>query len=67
MSDNTKIYSTDGKVKHLSSEEDINVKLGNIIGQKFIDYRKKWDAVNNMEIITLLLHIKNMKNRRNTI
>ena len=26
MSDNTKIYSTDGKVKHLSSEEDINVK-----------------------------------------
>ena len=52
MSDKTKIYSTDGKVKHLSSEDDINVILGKLIGKKFIDYRKKWDAVNNMEIIT---------------
>ena len=33
-------------------EDEINDKLGKIIGQKFIDYRKKWDAVNRMEIIT---------------
>jgi len=54
-------YSTDGKVVHLSTEEDINKKLSKIIGQKFIDYRKKWDAVNNFELITdfpLFLHIE---------
>ena len=37
---NKQSYSTDGKVKHLSTEEDINIKLGKIIGKKFIDYRK---------------------------
>jgi MoaA/NifB/PqqE/SkfB family radical SAM enzyme len=47
-----KEYSTDGKVTHLSTEDDINVKLGNILGKKFTDYRKKWDAVNRMEIVT---------------
>ena len=52
MKSNYKQYTTDGKVRHLSSEEDINVKLGKIIGQKFIDYRKKWDRVNNFELIT---------------
>ena len=60
MSDNTKIYSTDGKVKHLSSEEDINIKLGKIIGKKFIDYRKTWDSANNFETVTdfpLFMHI----------
>ena len=31
------LYSTDGKVKTFSTtEEDINVRLGNIIGQKLI-------------------------------
>ncbi|WP_440929847.1 radical SAM/SPASM domain-containing protein [Candidatus Pelagibacter sp.] len=58
--ENKKSYSTDGKVKHLSTEEDINIKLGKIIGQKFIDYRKTWDAANNFEIVTdfpLFLHV----------
>ena len=49
---NFKEYSTDGKVRHLSNEEDINIKLGKIIGPKFVEYRKKWDAVNKMEIVT---------------
>ena len=58
--ENKKSYSTDGKVKHLSSEEDINIKLGKIIGKKFVDYRKTWDAANNFEIVTdfpLFLHV----------
>lgn len=53
-------YSTDGKVTHLTSEEDINIKLGKIIGKKFIDYRKQWDAANKMELVTefpLFLHL----------
>ena len=57
---NKQSYSTDGKVKHLSTEEDINIKLGKIIGKKFIDYRKKWDAANNFETVTdfpLFLHL----------
>ena len=33
-----KIYTTDGKVKHLSKDEDINEKLSKIIGPKFIEY-----------------------------
>ena len=53
-------YSTDGKVRHFSTEEDINIKLGKIIGQKFIDYRKTWDAANKFQIVTdfpLFLHV----------
>ena len=41
-----KKYTTDGKVVHLSNDEEINVKLGKIIGKKFIDYRKKWNDAN---------------------
>ena len=55
-----KNYTTDGKVVTMSTEEDINIKLGNIIGKKFVDYRKKWDAANNMDIVTefpLFLHL----------
>ena len=58
--DNNKSYTTDGKVKHLSTEEDINIKLGKIIGQKFVNYRKTWDAANNFETVTdfpLFLHV----------
>ena len=57
---NFKEYSTDGKVRHLTTEDDINVKLGKIIGKKFNDYRKTWDAANNFEIVTdfpLFLHL----------
>ena len=32
---------------HLSNDEEINIKLGKIIGKKFIDYRKKWNDANN--------------------
>ena len=56
-----KIYTTDGKVKIIStSEEDINLKLGKIIGPKFIEYRKQWDLANKMELVTefpLFLHL----------
>ncbi len=55
-----KVYSTDGKVSHFTTEEDINVKLGKIIGKKFVEYRKIWDAANRFEIVTdfpLFLHI----------
>ena len=34
-----KEYSTDGKVRHFSTEEDINQKLIKIIGKKFEEYR----------------------------
>ena len=55
-----KAYTTDGKVKIYSSEEDINAKLGRIIGKKFIEYRRKWDLANKMELVTdfpLFLHL----------
>ena len=54
-----KTYTTDGKVRHKSKDEDINEKIGKIIGQKWIDYRKS-DAVNNFEIQTdfpMFLHL----------
>ena len=54
------LYSTDGKVKHLSTEGDINIKLGKIIGEKFVNYRKTWDAANRFEVVTdfpLFLHV----------
>jgi len=43
------ICSTDGKVKTFSTtEDDINVKLSEIIGQKFVKYREQWDLANKM-------------------
>lgn len=60
MTKNFQTYTTDNKVIHYSKEEDINRKLEKIIGNKFIEYRKKWDQANKMEIITdfpLFLHI----------
>ena len=53
-------YTTDGKVRHLSTDQDINAKLTEIIGKKFSDYRKVWDRANNFEIVTdfpLFLHL----------
>ena len=44
-----KTYTTDGKVRHLSRELDVNARLAAAIGQKFIDYRKIWDAANRLE------------------
>jgi MoaA/NifB/PqqE/SkfB family radical SAM enzyme len=60
MKNQSQSYTTDGKVTHLTSEEDINVKLGKIIGKKFTEYRKLWDAANRLEIVTefpLFLHL----------
>ena len=57
---NFKKYTTDGKVQHFSTEDDINNKLSKIIGTKFSEYRKLWDAANRMEIETefpLFLHL----------
>ncbi len=43
-------YTTDNKVTHHSNKGvDINEKLAKIIGKKFVEYRKKWDAVNRFE------------------
>ena len=53
-------YTTDGKVITLSSESDINLRLAEIIGKKFKDYRKIWDSANRMELVTdfpLFLHL----------
>ena len=57
---NFKKYTTDGKVQHFSTEDDINDKLSKIIGTKFAEYRKLWNAANRMEIETefpLFLHL----------
>ena len=58
---NLNTYTTDAKVNHYSKKEDINTKLGKIIGPKFIEYRKKWNEANKLKLITdfpLFLHIE---------
>lgn len=45
-------YTTDGRVEHYSKDKEINIKLGEIIGEEFIKYRQLWDAVNRYEIET---------------
>jgi radical SAM protein with 4Fe4S-binding SPASM domain len=48
-----KKYTTDGKVQHYTvTEDDINVRLGKIIGDRFISYRNEWDEVNKFNLIT---------------
>jgi len=57
---NKRIYITDGRVKHYSKEDEVNKKLGDILGEKFIRYRKEWDTVNRFEIVTeylLFIHL----------
>ncbi|MBI2936089.1 MAG: SPASM domain-containing protein [Chloroflexi bacterium] len=59
--DGRKRYTTDNKVVHLSKEEEVNEKLTRIIGQKFAEYRKLWDAANAFQLETdfpLFLHIE---------
>jgi radical SAM protein with 4Fe4S-binding SPASM domain len=48
----SKLYTTDGKVKWFTNENDVNEKLISILGEKFEKYRKKWDAVNRFELET---------------
>lgn len=58
--ENLKTYTTDNKVIHRSKFEDINEKLSKILGKPFIEYRKKWDLVNKLELVTdfpLFLHL----------
>ena len=53
-------YTTDNRVVHKSKDQDINKILGKIIGTKFVEYRKKWDAVNRLDLITefpMFLHL----------
>lgn len=50
--DSTTTYTTDNKVTMYSTEEDVNEKLTSILGEKFVDYRKKWDSVNKFELET---------------
>ena len=42
-------YSTDGKVVHLSTEEDINQKLSKIIGKNFLTTERA-----GMKLISLI-------------
>ena len=48
----SKLYTTDEKVRWFASEQDVNLKLGSIIGEKIRDYRKDWDAINRFELET---------------
>ena len=55
-----KSYTTDNKVVHYSKDEDVNIKLAKIIGPKFTEYRKRWDAINNFSEVSefpMFLHL----------
>ena len=45
-------WTTDDKVTWYTSEDDINDKMASVLGEKFVEYRKAWDAVSNFETIT---------------
>jgi len=45
-------YTTDNKVTMHSIEDDVNERLMSVLGDKFVDYRKKWDSVNKFELET---------------
>ena len=45
-------WTTDNKVSWYTSEEDVNDKLASILGERFVEYRKKWDLVNKFELQT---------------
>ena len=45
-------YTVDNKVTWLTTEDDINLKLSSIIGEKFIDYRKRWDLASSFQLET---------------
>jgi MoaA/NifB/PqqE/SkfB family radical SAM enzyme len=58
--DKIKLYTTDNRVIHKSKDENINDKLTSIIGPHFGEYRKKWDLVNKLNLVTdfpMFLHI----------
>ena len=45
-------WTTDNKVTWYTSEEDINEKLASQLGERFVQYRKMFAAVNKFEIET---------------
>ena len=45
-------WTTDNKVSWYTSEEDVNDKLASMLGERFVEYRKKWDLVNKFELQT---------------
>ena len=47
----TKTYSTDGKVRHLSTEEDINVKSEKIISKN----KKEKKSINYLNILLVII------------
>jgi radical SAM protein with 4Fe4S-binding SPASM domain len=54
-------YTTDGKVRHFSADQSIDEKLTGILGPKFAEYRRRWDAANAFELETdfpLFLHVE---------
>ena len=52
MSETGFVFTTDNKVRMLSSEIEVNDKLSSILGEKFIEYRKKFNAASNFELRT---------------
>ena len=52
MSETGFVFTTDNKVRMLSSEIEVNNKLSSILGEKFIEYRKKFNAASNFELRT---------------
>jgi len=50
--DGLKKFTSDGKVRMFSTEESVNEKLCSIIGEKFIEYRKKFEAASNFQLET---------------
>ena len=58
--DETKSYTTDGKVKHFTQSKTINEILADELGETFLRYRKDWDAANRFELVTefpLFIHL----------
>ncbi len=45
-------WTTDNKVTWYTSEDDINDKMASVLGEKFVEYRKAWNAVSNFETLT---------------
>jgi len=45
-------WTTDNKVSWYTTEEDVNEKLASVLGERFVEYRKKWDLVNKFELQT---------------
>ncbi len=47
----TKTYKTDGKVKHFTKGSSIDDKLSSLLGSRYSEYRKQWDAAAKFEFV----------------